>query len=179
MFAQLDLMKKNELNEIRKKVSFLNESQIHVSYELVRNNKLYFHNTTFSGNAFLSFEFEDFKDYIYEKYLADPKQFEFEGVQIKIEEACDPTDVNWRNMKVSPTTRFNRIIFSYIVLVMLLSFSFMILFSVEVMKINYVQNSDGSLLTFAKTQTLSLITSLLILGANSLFDFVSSFLTEM
>lgn len=55
MFAQLDLNKKNELNEIRKKVSFLNESQIHVSYELVRNTKLYFHNTTFSGNAFLSF----------------------------------------------------------------------------------------------------------------------------
>lgn len=32
MFDQLDLDKKNELNEIRKKVSFINESQINVSY---------------------------------------------------------------------------------------------------------------------------------------------------
>lgn len=96
---------------------------------------------------------------------------------MKIEEACDPTDVNWRNMKIPASTRLNRIIFSYIVLVMLLSFSFMILFSVEVIKSNYVHNNDGTLFSFAKTQTLSLITSLLILGANSLFDFVSSFLT--
>lgn len=50
----------------------------------MRNKKLQFHNTTFSGNVFVSFEFEDFKDYIYEKYLADPKQFVFDGVQIKI-----------------------------------------------------------------------------------------------
>lgn len=160
-------------------MSFINESQINVSYELIRNNKLYFHNTTFSGNVFVSFEFEDFKDYIYEKYLADPKQFVFDGVQIKIEEACDPTDVNWLNMNISASSRQNKIIFSYIVLVMLLAFSFMILFSVEVLKRNYVEDKQEGILSFAKTQGLSLITSLLILGANSLFDFMSWFLTNL
>ena len=138
MFNLLDIEKRNELNEIRKKVSFINESQINVSYELVRNNKLYFHNTTFSGNVFVSFQYEDFKDYIYDKYKADPNLFIFDGVQMRINEACDPTDVNWLNMRISPSTRQNKILFSYIVLVMLLAFSFMILFLVEVLKRNYV-----------------------------------------
>lgn len=84
MFNILDIDKRNYLNEIRKKVSFINESQLNVSYELMRNKKLYFHNTTFSGNVFVSFEYEDFKDYIYEKYVQDPKKFIFDGVQIKI-----------------------------------------------------------------------------------------------
>jgi len=52
--------------------------------ELVKNNKLFFHNVNFSGNAFVSFEFEDFKEYIQAKYLENPSQFVFNGVQLKI-----------------------------------------------------------------------------------------------
>ena len=82
-------------------------------------------------------------------------------------------------MNISASSRQNKIIFSYIVLVMLLAFSFMILFSVEVLKRNYVEDKQEGILSFAKTQGLSLITSLLILGANSLFDFMSWFLTNL
>ncbi len=57
-----------------------------------------------------------------------------------IQEACDPTDVNWLNMRIPSSSRANKMIFSYIVLVMLLIFSFMILFSVELLKRNYANN---------------------------------------
>lgn len=103
----------------------------------------------------------------------------FKGVQLTIEDACDPTDVKWYNMKISSSIRTNKIIFSYIVLAMLLIISFLILFSVELLKRNYAQTEHGGILNFAKAQGLSLITSLIILGANSLFDFVSWFLTNL
>jgi hypothetical protein len=58
---------------------------------------------------------------------------------LQIEDACDPTDVNWFNMKIPPSARANKILFSYIVLFMLLMFSFTILFAVELLKRTYVQ----------------------------------------
>ncbi len=82
-------------------------------------------------------------------------------------------------MKIPSSARTNKIIFSYIVLTMLLLFSFLILFSVELLKRNYAQTENKGIMGFAKAQGLSLITSLIILGANSLFDFVSWFLTNL
>lgn len=147
--------------------------------ELVKNKKMFFHNVNFSGNSFVSFEYEDFKEYIRKCYVQNPGKFMFKGVQLKIEDACDPTDVKWYNMKISDSIRANKIMFSYIVLTILLIFVFAVLFSVELLKRNYVQTEHGGIINFAKTQGLSLITSLLILGANSLFDFMSGFLTNL
>jgi len=110
--------------------------------------------------------------------VSDPSKFIFNGTQLSIEDACDPTDVNWYNMKIPESVRTNKIIFSYIVLVMLLMFSFFVLFSVELLKRNYASTEKGNILSFAKTQGLSLITSLIILGTNSLFEFMSWFLTN-
>jgi hypothetical protein len=101
---------------------------------------LFFHNTNFSGKAFVSFEYEDFKEYLHKKYEENPGLFVFEGNQLKIEDACDPTDVNWYNMRISDSQRSNRICFSYLVLMMLLMFSFLMLFSVELLKRNYANS---------------------------------------
>ena len=126
----LDVNKRNELNEGRRRVNYICESQIAMGNELVRNKKMFFHNVNFSGNSFVSFEFEDFKEYIHQSYIENPGKFIFNGSQILIEDACDPTDVKWYNMKIPSSARTNKIIFSYIVLTMLLMFSFLILFSV-------------------------------------------------
>ncbi len=81
-------------------------------------------------------------------------------------------------MKIPDSVRTSKVVFSYIVLAMLLIFSFMVLFSVEIMKRNFVKSQQGGAINFARTQGLNILTSLIILLSNSIFDFVSWFLTD-
>jgi hypothetical protein len=65
------------LQEIKKKVNFINQSEIVLITKFANNKNLLFHNTTFTGTAFVSFQYEEYKEHILNKYYQKKDDFKF------------------------------------------------------------------------------------------------------
>ena len=61
--------------------------------------------THFTGKAFVSFQYQHFRDYFFKSYSQDKNFFKISGKPIKISFPNKPNDVYWFNMKISDSQR--------------------------------------------------------------------------
>jgi hypothetical protein len=85
----------------------------------------------FTGKAFISFQYQHYRDYFANEYIKDPTFFEICGQPIKISKTVQPTDVFWYNLKVSDAQRAKDIFYSYVILFMMLILSFAALMGLQ------------------------------------------------
>ena len=121
---------------IPRQVDFLNDCEIILNKQFANDNSVLFNVTHFVGKAFISFQYQHYREYIIEEAERDPNFLNFNGVQLKVERAGNPRDVYWKNMRHSDYKRKKSIIFSYLILSMVLIFAFAVLVGINVLKMN-------------------------------------------
>lgn len=103
----------------------------------------------FTGKAFVSFQYEHYKEYFLKMYSIDSNFLKINKKPLVIHEASNPNDIYWYNMKVSDQERRKNVIYSSIVLLMLLVVSFGALLGME-----YLRTGQSNLLIVAIMATL-------------------------
>ncbi len=63
--------------------------------QFARDNSFLFSVTHFVGHAFVSFQYEHYKEIIRHIYESNPKALNYNGNYLKIEYASHPTDIYW------------------------------------------------------------------------------------
>ena len=86
-----------------------------------------FKSTHFVGSAFISFKYQHYRNYLLELYNSDKQAIKMKSHHLKIEEAPFPTDVHWKNIKVTDSERRKRVLISYGILLMILFLAFCLL----------------------------------------------------
>ena len=90
--------------------------------------------THFVGTAFISFQYQHYRDYILMQDSTDDNFMMYNGIKLEVEVASHPSEVYWTNMRISNKNRQIRTITSYLILAMVLVFAFIFLSAAEVMK---------------------------------------------
>ena len=83
--------------------------------------------SNFTGKAFVSFQFQHYRDYFLSLYQRDKDFFRINSTSIKVEKACAPRDVLWENMNVKDKQRLYSYIFSGAILTLILILTFVII----------------------------------------------------
>ena len=97
-----------------------NQQYLNVCYKYAIDKSASFTLSHFTGKAFISFQYQHFRDYFLKEYAQDKNFLNFNGKSIKISSSSKPNDIYWYNMKISDRERKKNMIYSYIVLFMLL-----------------------------------------------------------
>jgi hypothetical protein len=125
-------------------INLVNQEEILLSQKFAEDSSMAFNLTHFVGRAFISFEYQHFRDYILREFDRDSKNFlrirpDF---AMKVALASTPSDILWYNMKVEGSTRTKHIITSYLILIMVLAFAFAGTLSLTKMKYDINNNAS-------------------------------------
>jgi hypothetical protein len=156
------------LSEIPSRVSILNHEYIKFSENYTTNSKSgSFTLTHFTGKALVSFQFEHYKQYFIRKYEEDDEFMKISGKPVRIEDAPNPEDIYWFNLRVGDSTRFRYIMYSWGVLVMVLILTYALLQGINYLKkdISSVDLNQG-----VQNQIGTILLTLLMAGITALIN---------
>ena len=160
------------------RVTLLNHEYIRLceNYTTNRHDISAFKLTHFTGKAFVSFQFQQYRDYFIQKYEEDKDFFKISNQSLKISHASKPNDVYWYNMKISDSVRRKKILYSWGVLSMLLVLSFAALMLLQYWKLSAASAKVGYSLS-ARIKALALSGSMAIL--TTLINYILSTTMEL
>jgi hypothetical protein len=160
--------KRRLLEQIPNRITILNHEYVRLCehFTFANSSIAAFKLTHFTGRAFISFQFEHYKEYIVRKYEDDHSAFKISGQPIKISEASRPKDIYWYNMKVTDANRKSYMCYSWAVLFMLLVLCFAVLLGTEFWKrtitpIDLNQNLQSQAKSIALTVFMALVTTII------------------
>ena len=102
----------------------VNKQYLNTCYKYAIDQSPSFTLSHFTGKAFVSFQYQHYRDYFLREFQYDKNFFKINGKSVKVSQSSKPSDIYWENMKISQTQRKNNIIYSYIILAMTLIISF-------------------------------------------------------
>ncbi len=125
-----------------------------------------FNITHFVGKAFVSFEYQHFREYIMQKYEDGTKKFMYGETELVLSRASHPTDIKWLNMEFSDTERLKRIVTSYLIIGMILVFSAAALIGIDFLKLKGIKEGhdispETTVINYSLTIFGSVITSVI------------------
>ena len=85
--------------------------------------------TTFSlskfvGIAFVSFEFQHYRNYLFDLYLTNPEEFQINGKQLELKWAHRPDSIEWFHLGITKWSKFRRAFVSYSTLTLFVLLTF-------------------------------------------------------
>jgi hypothetical protein len=95
------------------------------------------------GKAFVSFEYQHFREYIMQKYEDGSKKFMYGNNELVLSRATHPTDICWVNMRIDDFDRLKKIISSYLIISMVLIFSAFALVGVDFIKLSGIKEGQN------------------------------------
>lgn len=115
----------NRFSTIPKQVDFLNDCEILLSKQYASDNSVLFNMTNLLGYAFISFQYQHYKQYILSEASKKKSFLFFNGVPLKVESANEAADINWHNFRHSESKRKKRILttISFVGLTILITFA--------------------------------------------------------
>lgn len=141
-----------------------------------QDKSVVFNATHFVGAAFISFKYQHFRDYLLEKYSENRESYILKGHRLRITEATFPSDIKWKNLRISRVERRNRVIMSYVILCAFLGFGFALLVGSDRLKalvLSSINKTDGM-----GAMGVTLITTIVTLLINFGLQTLSYKLTE-
>ena len=93
-----------------------------------------FNVTHFVGKAFVSFQYQHYREYILEEAERNSKFLIFNGVKLRVEKASSPRDIYWHNLRHSDSKRTKKEVKSNFVILGALILAFLVLLGVETMR---------------------------------------------
>lgn len=112
------------MSHIPNQIDVLNQEYISMCQKFALDDTPSFNLSHFTGKAFVSFQYQHFRDYLVNEYQKDSGFLTICERQIKISKTNQPTDIYWYNMKVTDEQRSKNIFYSCCILFMLLVLSF-------------------------------------------------------
>ena len=91
---------KNTNKEIKNQIIALNDIELSLCERFARDDSPTFNITHFVGKAFVSFEYQHYREYIMQKY-EERKKFMYGDTELVLSRASHPTDIEWLNMDVT------------------------------------------------------------------------------
>jgi hypothetical protein len=91
------------LEDILRQINLVNHEELLLSQKFAEDSSMTFNLTHFVGRAFISFEYQHFRDYFLRETFRD--WFEYflrirPDYPIQVEQASNPLDILWFNMSV-------------------------------------------------------------------------------
>lgn len=135
-----------------------------------------FNLTHFVGKAFVSFEYQHYRDYILRESDRDKNFLKIrKDYSMKVELAATPNDIIWYNMSVESSTRRKNILTSYLILLMVLACAFA--GTLMLTKIKFEIQQNASTADDAWGPVLTVIMTIVTLVINSLLSIIVKLLT--
>ena len=98
-YSEIEDDEKSRFHTIPQQVQFLNDCEIVLNKQFANDNSILFTLTHFVGSAFISFQYQHYREFILEQYEKDDEFLKFHGEYLKAEKASFPSDVYWKNIK--------------------------------------------------------------------------------
>ena len=98
-YSEIEDDEKSRFHTIPQQVQFLNDCEIVLNKQFANDNSILFTLTHFVGSAFISFQYQHYREFILEQYEKDDEFLKFHGEYLKVEKASFPSDVYWKNIK--------------------------------------------------------------------------------
>jgi hypothetical protein len=127
----VELEKTDQISYLPNQIDVINREFINLCEQFALNDTPSFSLSKFVGKAFISFQYQHYRDYFANEYVKNPKFLEVCGKPLKISKTNQPTDIFWYNMKISDAQRSKDIFYSYCILFMLLVLSFAALIGLQ------------------------------------------------
>lgn len=93
------------------------------------DNSFLFNLTHFVGHAFVSFQYQHYRNFFLEEYEKDPKKFVYNGAVLKFAPAAGPGEINWKNLRLSLQEKERLQLNSYFLIILILIVEFGVLFA--------------------------------------------------
>jgi hypothetical protein len=161
-------------------VTLLNHEYIRLceNYTFNNNQIAAFKLIHFTGKAFISFQFEHYREYLIRKYEEDPEFFKISNQPISVREASKPNDIFWYNLKIPDSERNSNILYSWGVLIMLLVLCFAALLGIQFWKMalnakGFGQTFKAKVISLALSSFMSLITTIINIILSFSMDLLS------
>lgn len=147
---------------IPRQIKVVNQEYVSLCKQIAIDESPAFQLSRFTRKAFVSLEYQHYRDYMLREYEKDKQFLLIEGQPIKISHATNPEDVFWFNMRVTRSKRIKSILWSYFILLMVLGFSFIGLALLEKFQEDSVpddqDNADLFSQTFSSLNPITLMT---------------------
>jgi hypothetical protein len=100
----------------------LNEEYINLCDQFSKSSSHAFNIATFTGKAFVSFEYQHYRDYLVRQYEDDTEFFKIGKRNIAVYKADQPDEIYWENMKVPSSLKKRNGLYSIVILFIVLLF---------------------------------------------------------
>lgn len=80
------------------------------------DNSVLFNITNFVGKAFISFQYQHYREYILEEADRDLNFLVFNGSRLRVSRVANPRDIYWKNLRHSETKQKKKLIATLYVL---------------------------------------------------------------
>lgn len=161
------------MSHIPNQIDVLNKEYIALCEKFALDESPAFNLSHFTGKAFISFQYQHFRDYCVREAEKNPEWLQICGSNIRVSKTNQPTDIYWYNMKVSDSERHRNIFYSYCILFMMLILSFAALIGLQFWEVaehaKHYENSLGDKLkSYLVTGSMAVLTNIInfILGSS-------------
>ena len=160
---------------IPNQIDILNEEFVQLSKRFAMDNSSAFNLSHFVGKAFVSLEYSHYKEYLLRDCRYSNKLLvEERDTELEISQAATPSDIFWYNMQIDDEERRQKVIYSFVILVMALGFSFAILLAVNVVQLQRTQTVGGKEQTELKDLVVSYIFTIAMAIITNVVNFILS-----
>lgn len=161
------------MSHIPNQIDVLNKEYISLCEKFALDETPSFSLSHFTGKAFVSFQYQHFRDYCVREAERNPEWLQICGSNIKISKTSQPGDVYWYNMKISDSERRKNVFYSYAILFMMLILSFAALMGLQFWEISehktkYGDSLSDKLKSYLVTGSMAILTNIInfILGSS-------------
>jgi hypothetical protein len=136
-----DLKETNLLKHLPNQISILNDKFIELSKRFALDNSPSFNLSHFIGKAFITFQYQHYREYFLREAEINPDFFTLLNRPITIERPVKPKDVLWGNLKVSNEERAATLSQSFFVMMVILLFSLAVLVGIDQIEVAFGRKS--------------------------------------
>ena len=131
----------DKFSTLPKRVEFINSCRVALNGQFASDNSFLFNLTHFVGHAFVSFQYQHYRNFFLDAYQADSKRFIYNGRALRIRPANHPEDINWKNLRFSVQEKERIQLNTYFIMLLIILVEFAILYGLK-----YLLYNDGSVI---------------------------------
>lgn len=121
----------DKLKHIPNQIKIINNKYIELSKKFALDNSPAFNLSHFLGKAFVTFNYQHYRQYFLREAAKDEDFFQLHNKSIQISRSSQPQDVFWTNLSVNNEERASTVKQSFVVLMIMLLMSLVVLVGVD------------------------------------------------
>ncbi len=138
IYSSIPGVEKDDLFSNIEQITLLNGSERALSKKFTVDNSFIFNVTHFVGKAFLSFQYQHYRDYFLRESKKDSTFVTYNMEQLRLSKASHPNDIFWEHLNIPDSDRGKRVTQSYVILFMTILFILAILLGTDILQTHVI-----------------------------------------